>query len=61
MIGLSKLPDISRYRLSFCAFFTTPRDAGGTGMELAIIRAVMESHGGTTTLAPDTSGVTFEL
>jgi signal transduction histidine kinase len=45
----------------FDAFFTTRRDAGGTGMGLAIVRAVMISHGGSIRLLPSDQGVAFEL
>jgi signal transduction histidine kinase len=45
----------------FDAFFTTRRDAGGTGMGLAIVRAVMTSHGGSIRLLPSERGVAFEL
>ncbi|MBR0828959.1 HAMP domain-containing protein [Bradyrhizobium manausense] len=45
----------------FDAFFTTRRDAGGTGMGLAIVRAVMASHGGSIRLLPTEVGAAFEL
>jgi signal transduction histidine kinase len=45
----------------FDAFFTTRRDTGGTGMGLAIVRAVMDSHGGSIRLLPSEAGVVFEL
>lgn len=45
----------------FDAFFTTRRDAGGTGMGLAIVRAVMASHGGSIRLLPSDDGAAFEL
>jgi signal transduction histidine kinase len=45
----------------FDAFFTTRRDSGGTGMGLAIVRAIMTSHGGTIMLLPDENGVGFAL
>jgi two-component system, OmpR family, sensor histidine kinase CreC len=45
----------------FDAFFTTRRDTGGTGMGLAIVEAVMTSHGGTIRLLPTDNGVAFEL
>lgn len=35
----------------FEAFFTTRRDSGGTGMGLAIVRAMMTAHGGAIVLA----------
>lgn len=45
----------------FDAFFTTRRDTGGTGMGLAIVQAVMTSHGGSIRLLPSEKGVAFEL
>jgi two-component system, OmpR family, sensor histidine kinase CreC len=45
----------------FDAFFTTRRDTGGTGMGLAIVKAVMTSHGGSIKLLPADKGATFEL
>jgi signal transduction histidine kinase len=45
----------------FDAFFTTRRDSGGTGMGLAIARAVMTSHGGSIRLVPTGDGAAFEL
>lgn len=45
----------------FDAFFTTRRDNGGTGMGLAIVQAVMNSHGGSIRLLPSDRDVAFEL
>jgi two-component system, OmpR family, sensor histidine kinase CreC len=45
----------------FDAFFTTRRDTGGTGMGLAIVRAIMASHGGSIQLKPTEQGAAFEL
>ncbi len=45
----------------FDAFFTTRRDTGGTGMGLAIVKAVMTSHGGSIRLLPADHGAAFEL
>ena len=45
----------------FDAFFTTRRDTGGTGMGLAIVRAIMASHGGSIRLKPTDQGAAFEL
>jgi two-component system, OmpR family, sensor histidine kinase CreC len=45
----------------FDAFFTTRRDSGGTGMGLAIVRAVMTSHGGSIRLLSAEQGTSFEL
>jgi signal transduction histidine kinase len=45
----------------FDAFFTTRRDTGGTGMGLAIVKAVMTSHGGSIRLLPTERGARFEL
>jgi signal transduction histidine kinase len=40
----------------FDSFFTTRRDRGGTGMGLAIVRAMLEAHGGTIRLLDSEHG-----
>jgi signal transduction histidine kinase len=47
----------------FDSFFTTRREEGGTGMGLAIVRAMLASHGGSIDLLerPDSSGAAFVL
>lgn len=45
----------------FDSFFTTRRDAGGTGMGLSIARAMMTAHGGTITLLDHPDGAAFRL
>ena len=45
----------------FDSFFTTRREQGGTGMGLAIVRAVLEAHGGTIRLIDVEKGAAFEL
>ena len=54
------ISEANRERI-FDAFFTTRRDTGGTGMGLAIVQAIMASHGGSIRLLPLDQGVAFEL
>jgi two-component system, OmpR family, sensor histidine kinase CreC len=54
------ISEANRERI-FDAFFTTRRDTGGTGMGLAIVRAIMASHGGSIQLKPTEQGAAFEL
>ena len=45
----------------FDSFFTTRREAGGTGMGLAIVRAMLDAHGGAIRLIDSEAGTAFEL
>lgn len=45
----------------FDSFFTTRRDAGGTGMGLAIVRAMLTSHHGTIRLLHSSQKSEFEI
>lgn len=45
----------------FSPFFTTRRDQGGTGMGLAITRALLEAHGASLALVPSDLGAHFRI
>jgi signal transduction histidine kinase len=45
----------------FEPFFTTRREAGGTGMGLQIVRSMLAAHGGTIRLLPSETGAVFEI
>ena len=45
----------------FDAFFTTRRELDGTGMGLAIVRAMLHAHHGAIRLMPSHKGAAFEI
>jgi signal transduction histidine kinase len=45
----------------FMPFFTTRREAGGTGMGLEIVRSMLRAHRGSIELAPTAHGAAFLL
>ena len=53
-------PELSRE--IFTPFFTTKREAGGTGLGLFIVRGIIENHGGKISLAPSHGkGAQFDI
>ena len=45
----------------FAPFFTSRRDQGGTGMGLAIVRSLLNAHGGRIDLVDSAKGASFEI
>ena len=45
----------------FDPFFTTARDAGGTGLGLAVVAALLSAHHGEIVLSDAAPGATFEI
>lgn len=45
----------------FESFYTTRRDSGGTGMGLAIVRALLTAHGGSISLSENDPGAHFTI
>lgn len=45
----------------FEPLYTTRRDAGGTGMGLAIVRSILSAHGGVIEIVPDEDGAVFKI
>jgi signal transduction histidine kinase len=58
-----KGPGISEANLKriFNRFFTTSRDAGGTGLGLPMVKAVLDAHGGEIRVASDENGTAFTV
>jgi two-component system sensor histidine kinase CreC len=54
------ISDANRNRV-FDAFFTTRREAGGTGMGLGIVQAMLRAHGGSIRLLAEETGTSFEI
>ncbi|MGJ8545688.1 MAG: ATP-binding protein [Sulfitobacter sp.] len=54
------IPAGNRARV-FDPFFTTRREAGGTGMGLSIVRSLLEARGGQIILLPSDKGTRFEI
>lgn len=52
------VPEGDRARV-FDPFFTTRRDAGGTGMGLSIVRSLLDAHGARIMLLPSDEGASF--
>ena len=54
------IPEDHRARI-FDAFFTTKREAGGTGMGLGIVQLMVRAHGGTISVGDASDGALFEI
>jgi signal transduction histidine kinase len=56
----SGISPANRARL-FQRFFTTERDRGGTGLGLALVKAIAEGRGGRVDMLPRSDGSTFTV